>query len=296
MQREIPAARARGGLHRLALRGEPLLIALAKRLGARRAQPRQRRPCRENPCVPRRETSPRPDRRSSAHGLPRPPPRARRSARRSRSGSARKSPISTSFARAAMALAGGSGSGAGPGAARISAKRSITSRAAIGRAEPEQADPLAAAHREIGERQDQHGRAVAASSPGSRSERKFMLSERSNHSHSVCAASHSRSRTKAWLPRAERRQSMRLRRLARGEDAELPEILARPGAPASMHAVHQTMRQTPRGDDEVGQPRAELGRLFAGTPRVCRRHVHRTYLATSRATTPATVSPSARAG
>ncbi len=162
MQREIPAPRPRGGLHRLALRGEPRLIALAKILGARRAQARQRRPCRENRYGPRRETSPRRDRRSSAHGLPRPPRRAPRTARRSLSGSREEIADQHQLrprrdgARRRQRLRRRSA-----GAARISANRSITSRAAIGRASPSRPDPLAAAHRKIGERQDQHGRAVA---------------------------------------------------------------------------------------------------------------------------------------
>src|SRR5665213_2622129 len=39
-------------------------------------------------------------------------------------------------------------------------------------------------------------------------ERKFIEGERSGQSHSVCAASHSVSRTKRWSSRAERRQSI----------------------------------------------------------------------------------------
>ena len=58
--------------------------------------------------------------------------------------------------------------------------------------------------------------------------------------------------------------------------------------------MHETMRQPPRGDDEIGQAVGEFGRLFVWPPGGAR-HAQRTYLATSRATTAETVSPSARA-
>ena len=51
--------------------------------------------------------------------------------------------------------------------------------------------------------------------------------------------------------------------LARDERPKLPELFARAGPPAAVHAVHQAMREPARGDDEAGQAGRERGGLFA---------------------------------
>ncbi len=81
-------------------------------------------------------------------------------------------------------------------------------------------------------------------------ERNRIDGERSTQSQTVCAASHSRSRTKRWSELAERRQSMPVTRVVLIVMPELPEGLAGTGAAAAMRAVGDGVGDALRLDQE----------------------------------------------
>ena len=102
-------------------------------------------------------------------------------------------------------------------------------------------------------------------------ERKRIDAERSTHSQTVCAASHSRSRTKRLSELAERRQSMPVTGVVLIVMAKLPEGLARTGAPAAMGAVGDGVGDPLRLDEERGHARRQpMGLGFLARKRLKR--------------------------
>ena len=135
-----------------------------------------------------------------------------RSIRSVSAGSPRKSPTSRTSDRAPTRAEGGIGAFEAPcrrsSVASASAKRSITPKVAIGRVSPSRParSPLRT-HRAAKPSAITAARSILVAA--ARLEPNRIEAERSNQIHTVWADSHSRSRTYACSPRAERRQSTR---------------------------------------------------------------------------------------
>ena len=287
MQREIPAARARSGAHRLALRGEPRLVG-------GRASPRARGARQRGAPAMSRKSSVAVEgehlldrgRRSSAHGPRRPARRARRKPRSISAGGERKSPISTSFERAAIERWRRQRRRAGAGvAARISAKRSMTSRAAIGRdspSRPTRSPPRTARSASA---------SVSTAARSSFAARREVGAEvhRSPSGRTTATASapppiRARARKPgARAPSGASRCGRRARRRRTGGTARNSRRDRRAGARARRACTLCASRRA--GDDEVGQAGRKRRRPVRAALRSvgCVAIVQRTYLATSRA-------------
>ena len=224
-----------------------------------------------------------------------------RIARATSSASERKSPTSAPSS-AARRQRGGNGACDAPRETLVGRNRlGETFDNALRRqraSEAEQTRPLAPTHAKISESQREHSRAVDLRRRG-RLEPNCIEGERSNQIQTVCAASHSRSRTKARSSRAERRQSTRDDGSPDRKGRNCQKVSPEPRAAPAVNAVTHRLGDATRSDDEAGQTGRERRRVAAdrdGKRHVAERPLHHwIVLATSRPITAEMVSPSARA-